>query len=339
MKNTRVTRKHVAEMAGVSPSVVSYVINKGPRPVSQETRARVEKVIDELGYYPNELARSLRSSKTLSIGLIIPNINNPVYAEIASSIEGICRQEGYIVLLCNSGRDPAQEKKFIEILRAKQVDGVIMTPTQNPMELANTLQQARIPVVLLEHDLPGVHCIAIDDFRGGQLAAEHLIDLGHRSIGYIRRSPSSACSSQRIVGYRNALETAGIPFNRQLVVEAEAGQEAGFQAMQRLLALPEPPTAVLTHNDILAIGAMKAVRKAGLSIPEDISIVGYDDISSANYLTPPLTTIRFPKYELGSLAAQMILQLAQYKEDWPIKREVLPVELVIRGTTAPPKNT
>jgi LacI family transcriptional regulator len=335
MKRGRVTREDVAKRAGVSVAVVSYVVNNGPRPVAVATRAKVEQAIAELGYYPNELARSLRLQQSSTIGLLIPNVTNPVYAEIARSMEGVCIGEGYLVLLCNSGRDPLQEQKCVHLLRAKQVDGVVMIPNQEPWELIRPLQQAGIPIVVLEHDLAGVPCIALDDLQGGRLGAQHLLSLGHRRIGFIKRTPSSATSAQRSVGYRQALEAAGIPFDPALVVESEAGQAGGYQAMQQLLALPEPPTAVFTHNDVLASGVMHAIRQAGLSIPGDISVVGYDDIVSSAYLVPPLTTVKFPKEEMGRRAAEIILQLAQHQQ-LSVQTIILPAELVVRASTAPP---
>jgi DNA-binding LacI/PurR family transcriptional regulator len=299
------------------------------------TRAKVEQAIAELGYYPNELARSLRLQQTSTIGLLIPNVTNPVYAEIARSMESVCLQEGYLVLLCNSGRDRMQEQKCIHLLRAKQVDGVVMIPNQEPLELIRPLQQASIPMVVLEHDLPDVHCIALDDLQGGQLGTQHLLSLGHRRIAFIRRAPSSATSAQRIVGYRQALEAAGVSFDPNLVVESEAGQAGGYQAMQQLLALPEPPTAIFTHNDVLAAGAMHAIRQTGLSIPGDISVIGYDDIVSSAYLAPPLTTMKFPKEEMGRRAAEIILQLAQRQPSVSPQTIMLPAELVVRASTAP----
>jgi DNA-binding LacI/PurR family transcriptional regulator len=336
MAKRRITRNDVAKRAGVSVAVVSYVINDGPRPVSPQTRAKVERAIEELGYYPNELARGLRLQQSSTIGLIIPNLTNPVYAEIARSMEGVCTQEGYLVLLGDSGRDPDREKKLVKMLRAKQVDGVVMIPSQKPMELVELLQQARIPSVILEHKLPGQHCITIDDLEGGRLGTQHLLSLGHRRIGLIRRTPSSASSSQRFSGYCQALEEAGVGYNPALVIESGPGQEAGSQSMQRLLALSQPPTAVFTHNDVLAVGAMHAIRSAGLHIPDDISVVGYDDTAPVAYLGPPLTTVRFPKEEMGRRAGEMILRLAQHKDQLPPRTFTLPVKLLVRGSTAPP---
>ena len=336
MTAKRVTHKDVAERAGVSVATVSYVLNNGPRPVATETRVKVEAAIAALGYYPNELARSLRLQQSSTIGIIIPNITNPVFAEIAHSIESVCTQEGFLVLLCNSERQPEREARFIQMLRAKQVDGVVITPHADPLRLIAPLQQARIPVVVLEHDLPGIHCIALDELMGGRMATQHLIELGHRRIALIRRQATSALSMQRFTGYCQALTAADLPFDPRLVIECGFGQAAAAQAMQQLLALPQPPTAVFTHNDVLAIGARHAIYSAGLAVPEDISVVGYDDISSAAYLIPPLTTVRSPKAEMGVLAGRTLLQLIKDKEALPPATVTLPVELMVRASTAPP---
>jgi LacI family transcriptional regulator len=333
----QVTRKDVAERAGVSVAVVSYVVNNGPRPVSPETEAKVKKAIKELGYYPNELARSLSRKQTATIGLIIPSLTNPVFAEIADSLEKVCAAEGYMMMLCGTGRDPDKEKKLAQILRAKQVDGVVTIPSESPQEILNLLQQANIPTVVLEHDLPNTHCIAVDDRHGGRLATQHLLSLGHRRIGLIKREPTSALSTLRLVGYCDMLEKAGIPFDPALVIESKAGQAAGYSAMQQLLALPDPPTAVFTHNDVLAMGAMRAIYDADLKVPEDVSVVGYDDTVSSSYLNPRLTTVKFSIAEMGCRAAQVILELIQKSGSLPARTITLPVELIVRVSTAPPK--
>ncbi|MCB9079801.1 MAG: LacI family DNA-binding transcriptional regulator [Anaerolineaceae bacterium] len=332
----RVTRKEVAERAGVSVAVVSYVVNNGPRPVAPETQAKVQQVIDELGYYPNELARSLSRQQTAIIGLIIPSLLNPVYAEIAESLERACIDEGYMVMVGGTGRDPDKEVEFAKLLRAKQVDGVVVLPSESPQAILEPLQQASIPVVVLEHDLPNTHCITMDELQGARLAMQHLLSLGHRRIGMIKRQPSSALSNLRFVGYCDNLVAAGIPCDPALVIESQAGQAAGYTSMRRLLALPNPPTAVFMHNDVLAMGAIRAIYDAGLTVPDDISVVGYDDTSNAAYLNPRLTTIKSPVAEVGRRAGQIIMELAQKQRHLPAQTITLPVELIVRASTAPP---
>ena len=331
-----ITRKDVAERAGVSVAVVSYVVNDGPRPVSPETRRRVERAIEELEYYPNELARSLSRKQTGIIGLIIPSLLNPVYAEIADSLTRHCATEGYRVILGSSGRHHQTEVEFAKSLRSKKVDGVIMIPSESPEEILKPLQQAHIPTVVLEHELPNTHCIAIDDLQGGHLATQHLLSLGHRRIGMIRRRPTTALSRMRYVAFQDTLQAAHISLDPTLVIECEAGQASGYASMQKLLALPEPPTAVFAHNDVLAMGAMSAIYQAGLAVPHDVSIVGYDDTISSAYLNPPLTTIKLPIAEMGHAAGKKILGLIKNGNSFSPGTTTLPVELIVRASTAPP---
>jgi DNA-binding LacI/PurR family transcriptional regulator len=334
----RATRNDVAERAGVSTAVVSYVLNDGPRPVTPETRAKVEKAIEELGYYRNELARSLRVQQSLTIGLITPDFLNPVYAEIAEAIQEICIPNGYLMLFVYSGSDPDREKELMHMFRAKQVDGVIVQPvTSDPLETIKPLQQAKIPAVLLQHDCPGVPCVVLTDVQGGQMATQHLLDLGHRRIGFIKGClPSAARAEERLIGYRQALKAAGIEPDPALVIESEITQKAGYQAVQQLLALAEPPTAVVSHNDVLAVGAMHGIRTAGLSIPSDVSVVGYDDTASSAYLAPPLTTIRFSRREMGRQAAALLFRAIEQDENHEPYTVEVPVQWVQRASTGPP---
>jgi LacI family transcriptional regulator len=349
MKQKHVTHKDVAERAGVSVATVSYVVNHGPRPVSDAARRRVEAAIAELGYVPNELARSLRLQQTALVGLIIPNLANPVYGEIARELERVCSQAGTLVVLCNSERAAAREQHFVRTLRAKQVDGVVITPHSDPLPLIQPLLDAHIPLVVLEHALPGLHCILIDEIGGGRLATQHLLDLGHRRIGLLRRHPTSAMSWQRQDGYRLALEAAGIAYDPALVVHCGSSHAEGYAAMQTLLGRDPRPTAVFAHNDILAMGALRAIADWGLSVPHDMSLVGYDDIANAAYMTPPLTTVRIPKVEMGALAGETILRLAGNRagngaghappNGHGAQVVTLGVELIVRGSTGPARDT
>jgi LacI family transcriptional regulator len=332
-----VTSRDVAKRAGVSVATVSYVLNDGPRPVSPETQAKVEKAIEELGYFPNELARSLTRKQTATIGLMLPNLINPVYAEIAESFESVCTASGYTVMLTGTDRNLAKEEKLAETLRSKQVDGVVILPSEEPYSFLKLFQQANIPMVVLEHDLANTHCIVIDDLRGGRLAMQHLLSLGHRRIALIERETLSPHGHLRGLGCREVLEESGIPLDPDLVIVGKAGQAAGYAAMQQWLALPDSPTAVFAHNDMLAVGAIRAVFDAGLMVPDDISVVGHDDTTIINYLNPRLTTVKFPVAEMGRRAGQIILELVQQPDSLPAQIITLPVELVVRDSTAPPK--
>jgi DNA-binding LacI/PurR family transcriptional regulator len=307
--------------------------------VATKTRSRVEQAIKELGYYPNEFARNLRRQNSSTIGLIIPSISNAVYAEIAEGLDSVCVANGYQLLLLDSYNDTKREKRLVHLLRSKHVDGVVMQPKENLKVLLKPLQDAHIPVVLIDHAVPNAHCITLNDFEGGRLATEHLLALGHKRIGIIREKPLRSLSYQRFEGYQQALSSHKVAFDSNLVIEIDwISHEAGCVAMQHLLSLPSPPTAVFTHNDVLALGAMHAIENAGLKTPKDISIVGYDDISSAAYLSPPLTTVRLAKRELGREAGRIILGHLQASTETVFQTVTLPVELVIRASTSAPRN-
>jgi DNA-binding LacI/PurR family transcriptional regulator len=338
MMKKPVTRDDVAARAGVSAAVVSYVLNDGPRPVTPKTRAKVEKAIDELGYYPNELARGLRLRQSSTIGLITPDFTNPVYGEMAEAIQEVCLPNGYLMLFVYSGDNQDRENKLVHMFRAKQVDGVIIQPvTSDPLKAVKPLRQAKIPVVLIQHDCPGVPCVVLTDVQGGQLATQHLLDLGHRRIGLIKgRLPSAARANERLTGYRQALKAANIEPDPALVVESDVHQNAGYQAMKQLLALPEPPTAIFCHNDVLAVGAMHAIRAAGLSIPGDISVVGFDDTAGSAHLAPLLTTVNYCRREMGRQAAALLFRAIDQEDNYEPCTVKVSVKLVVRDSTGPP---
>lgn len=336
-KRRRITRKDVAERAGVSVAVVSYVVNHGSRPVARSTRERVEKAIDELGYYPNEIARGLVLQQSSTIGLITPDYTNPVYGEQAEAIQEVCFPHGYLMLFVYSGNSIDRERELVLMFRAKQVDGVIIQPvSSDPVETIRPLKRAGIPVVLLQYDCCDVPCVVLADVQGGHLATRHLLELGHRRIGFIKgRLPGAARAEERFNGYRQALQNAGVEYDPALVITSEVTQDAGYQAMQQLFVVPEPPTAVFCHNDVLAVGAMHAIHAAGFSIPGDISVVGFDDTAGSAHLVPPLTTIRFSRKEMGRQAADILFRTIEQKVDLKPFTIELPVKLVVRDSTGP----
>lgn len=337
-RSKRVTRTDVARRAGVSTATISYVINNGPRAVAPETRERVLRTIAELGYYPNELARSLRIQQTSTVGLVIPDLLNPFYAGLARSLEDICFNQGYVVIVCSTNREADKERRFAELLRAKQVDGVVFLPDSQSIDAISILTAAHVPTVVLEHDFPNLHCIAIDDRRGGQLATEHLLNLGHRRIAFIQQQTSHTTSRYRLEGYRQAMRNAGIMPDPALVVTSDSNPASGAAAMARLLALRSErrATAVVAHNDIIALGALHALRTAGLAVPSDVSVVGYDDIASAAFYAPPLTTISYPKAAMARAAAnRLFAMMSEQGDSLPPFTELLPVELAIRESTGP----
>jgi LacI family transcriptional regulator len=329
-----VTIHDVAIRAGVSSTTVSHVINDS-RPVSAELKARVESAMTELGFQPNALARSLRRKRTHTLGLIVPDSANPFFAEVGRGSEDTSFAAGYSVILCNSDGDPARELLYMDLLIQKQVDGVLLVPTGDQTQTAAALQTRNIPVVVIDRDVPDASLdrVFVDNVAGSYNAVQHLIDLGHRRIGYIGGPRHVSTVPDRVAGYRQALEQAGIPFDEHLVVDSNFHDEGGYKAAQLLLSLPDPPTAIFAGNDLMAIGAMAAARERGVAVPAQLSVVGFDDIHLAGYINPPLTTVAQPKYELGVIASQLLFErLAQ--PALPPQRRLLKAQLVIRESTA-----
>lgn len=328
-----VTIRDVAMRAGVSPTTVSHVIN-ATRPVSEGVRARVEAAMTELGFQPNALARSLRRKRTHTLGMIVPDSANPFFAEVGRGIEDTSFAAGYSVMLCNSDGDARRELLYIDLLIQKQVDGVLLVPTGDQGELAAALQLRNIPVVVLDRDVPGaaIDRIHIDNVAGGYLATRHLIDLGHRRIGYIGGPPHLSPVPGRSTGYRQALQEAGLPLDAELIAFGNFRDTGGYEGAQTLLALPNPPTAIFAGNDLMAIGALAAAREHGIRVPDGLSIIGFDDIHLARYVNPPLTTVAQPKYELGVIAAELLFARL-HTPALPPQLRLLQAELVMRHST------
>jgi LacI family transcriptional regulator len=332
-----VTRDDVARTAGVSPSTVSYVINEGPRTISQRTRQKVLEVIRELGYHPNAVARNLRRQRTSSLGLIIPDIINPYFAQIAQGIEAAAFEQDYMVVFCHSNYSIEQEIKYIDHLFKERTAGVIWVPATSDPTPANRLKGYGIPAVVVDRVVDGANLPAVlsENEHGGFLATEHLIQNGHKRIGCIARPVRLSHSQGRILGYRNALRKYKIPFDEQLIAPGGYRLENGYQAIQYLLKLVPQPTAVFTYNDTMAFGAIRALHDAGYRIPEDFSVVGFDDIPEAGYHCPSLTTIRQEKYGMGTRSVEL-LQKIMSGEDLPDDHQVcLDVELVLRESSGP----
>lgn len=334
---TSVSIKDIAKVAGVSHSTVSRALADSPL-VKDETKQRILRIAEELDYTPHALARSLVTKRTLTIGIVVTTIADPFVAEIVRGIEETGQPHGYNVILCNSNADPEREVAAVRALREKRVDGIIVTASRVGDLYLPLLEDLGVPIVLVNNQHSGqyIYSIATDDFRGGEIAAEHLLSLGHTRIGYIA-SPNNTSSNQaRRDGCLKALESHGIPPDQLLLVEGDGRPELGQLAMARLLALPRPPSAVFCYNDMTAVGALKAIKQAGMNIPGDISLIGYDDIDIARYLDPPMTTVAQRKYDMGCHAMQMLLSLVAESTD--VQDISLEPELVVRASTAPPRS-
>ncbi len=326
------TLKDVAERAGVSTATVSHVINE-TRFVSDELKARVHQAMEELNYHPNAIARSLRRRSTHNIGMIVPDISYPFLAEVARGVENAGFELGYNVILCDSNGDLEREADYIQLLQEKKADGIVFVAAGESSSHVQALIEQGMPVVVCDRELAGVEVdtVIADNVGSGYQATEHLIELGHRRIGCIAGPPMLEISSKRVAGYRRALEQHGLPRREELMAQGDFRSRGGYEAMGELLTLDEPPTAVFACNDLMAIGAICAASQERLRIPQDIAIVGCDDIALASFTNPSLTTVAQPKHELGAAAVEMLVERIRDKSK-PTTRRLLPTELVLRDS-------
>jgi LacI family transcriptional regulator len=329
-----VTMADVAKHAGVSTATVSHVLNR-TRYVSEETRAHVLAAVNDLGYRPNRLARSLVRGETHTLGLIIPDQANPFFAELARGVEDTGFGRGYNVILCNSYGDLDKELRYQDVLSQKQVDGILLVAAGASTEHVESLQAQGMPVVIVDRDLADVAVdkVLTDNLKGGRLATKHLIELGHRRIGCIAGPSQVTPSSERVTGYRQVLEESGIAVDQNLILRGDFQPESGYQGARQLLARDDAPTAIFACNDLMAIGVISAAAQLGLDVPAHLSVVGFDNIRLSEFANPPLTTIVQPGHEQGVLAAELLLERMQ-QPDLPPRREVLDARLLVRRSTA-----
>jgi len=329
------TIREVAESAGVSYATVSHVINN-TRVVSKETRERVLAAMTALNYRPNALARSLRQGKTNTIGLVLPDSANPFFAEIGRSIEDEAFKKGYSVFLCNTELDTQRELFYVDVLSKKQVDGIIFIAAGDQADSLDFLLRQNMPVVMIDRDVPKVEVDAVltDNELGGFLATRHLLDLGHKRIACIAGPSNITPSAQRIIGYRRALEQAGLSYDESLIVRGDYHAQSGLEIARSILRMEPRPTAIFALNDLMALGVLRAAAEANCSVPSDLAVVGYDDLELAHFTNPPLTTIAQPKKEIGAQAINLLVERIAHRNR-PPSRLVLPPELIVRRSTQP----
>ncbi len=335
----RITRTEVARRARVSVATVSYVVNSGPRPVAEVTRKRVLRVIQALGYRPSGVARSLRLRRTRTIGLIVPDTMNPFFASLAKGVDETVFAHGYSLLLCHSGYVAAREQAYVESLLAREVDGVLYVQGTPDAAALCRLLQCGVPTVALDREIPNVAIdrVVADNFGGSAQATRYLLDLGHKRIACIARHSPLSNAAERIRGYQTTLTETGIAIAPQYLVPGGPGYEEGRRAMTELIRLQPSPTAVLAYPDVVAIGAIRAAYDAGLRVPEDVSVVGFDDIPVSAFVRPRLTTVAVGIWEMGHQAATVLLDKVRGGvESCPPRRLVLPVTLVIRESAGTP---
>ena len=338
----------VARKARVSTATVSRVL-AGQGRARPETRDRVFEAARELGYRPSGVARSLRQRATRTLGLIVTDIENPFFPQLVRAVEDAARDLGYAILFCNAADDPEREAGYLDLLVDRWVDGVVIAASSLGGRHREWLADAQLPIVLVNSTDPaiGLSSIASDNHAGGALAAAHLAELGHERFGLITAPPRNTDGPDRLTGARDALRGAGINDDRVLVATDEAGVAGGERAATDILVRDRRVTALVAYNDLMAIGAMRAVRAAGLRIPSDVSVVGFDNVDLATYVDPPLTTVAQATSQMGHWAVtQLAAELAdrasaraggdvEGSDERVPAHVILSVWLEVRGSTGP----
>lgn len=324
----------VAQAAGVSPTTVSHVLS-GNRPVSPGTAARVRATMTDMGYVPNHAAKSLRSGFTRTIGLLIPDIANPYFAALAKGVEDAAAKHGYTVVFSSTGFDRKREDRYLDVMRAGAIDGLVYAAGAPPSPRRLGMLSGSFPIAVADEELAGVSSLTVasDNVKGGRLVGAHLRALGHRHVLYLGGPRDLQTTHQRLDGLRQGLG----PNGRVDVEFGDYREQSGLELARTHIRDAPTFTAIFAGNDMMAFGAMRAVTEAGYAVPDDVSVVGYDDIPLSAFVSPTLTTVRQPVYDIGYAAAeQLIGTLAKSRPPSPT-RVILDVELVVRGSTSPPR--
>jgi LacI family transcriptional regulator/LacI family repressor for deo operon, udp, cdd, tsx, nupC, and nupG len=323
----------IAKRANVAPSTVSRALQDHPR-IAEKTKQRIKQIATEMDYIPSTVAKSLFANRTWTIGLVLVTIADPFMGRVVEGVEHTALEAGFNVFLSTSQNDPQRELAVIDIFQQRRVDGIIVIASHLFSRYAQHLDRGSTPIVVINEQDPGanMHSVTVDDVQGAQLAVEHLIGLGHRRIGYVGIPNRPKSNQHRLKGYQNALAAAGIESDPALIFasgELEGHAMRGEASLELMLA--SGATAVFCYNDTTAMGVLAACYRRGVVVPDQLSVIGFDDIDMAVYAIPPLTTIRQPRFELGQRAMSMMLAaLDGQKPD----NQILPGELVVRETTA-----
>jgi len=329
-----VTIKDVAKKAGVSIATVSRVLNNSDHPLDPITRQKVLDAIEELGYIPNAAARSLQLKRTKTIGILLPSIANAYYSSIVDGAEEVAYKYGYGLILCITNRSWERTKEHIQLLSEKRVDGVIFTGggALDDAKRNRVFQDSKLSMIVIGRHNSDLPAVQVDNVKVGFQATEHLISLGHKRIATITGPKVSTTAEDRYAGYKMALESYGLEEDISIVAEGDFLVQSGYVAASGLpLQGKSRVTAVFAQNDLMAIGAIRFLKSRGLKIPEDVSVVGCDDLELAFYITPPLTTVAVPAYELGKTAMEVMVDSLNGNKVPSLK--ILPTELKVREST------
>ncbi len=323
----------IAKLAKVSPSTVSRALEDHPR-IGVETKKRIQELAKQMDYVPSTVAKSLATNKTWTIGMVLATISDPFMGRVVEGVEQAAIEAGFNVFISTSQNDRQREIAAIKMLQKRRVDGIIVIASHLFDQYPRFYGRSKVPIVIINEQKPGesMHFVTVDDVHGAQLAVEHLLALGHCRIGYVGVTNRPKSNQHRFKGYQNTLESGGIAVDPALIFTSHTSEDhakAGEASLEPLLAAGA--TAVFCYNDTAAIGLLAACHKRGLSVPDNLSVIGFDDIDMAAYTIPPLTTIRQPRFELGRRAMCMMLALLDGQEP---ENQVVPGELVVRQTTA-----
>lgn len=325
--------REVAGAAGVSVATVSRVLSN-PEKVASSTRKKVQKAIDELNYRPNMLARNFRSARSYSLLVLVPDISNPFFALVIRAIEDRAQQKGYSVLLGDTRDSARREQDYMRLAETRLADGVIQLRPHSLGDAPSSESLGFPCINLCGAESTPAPSIRVDNVRAAEMVVEHLVALGHRRIGVITGLQENVHTQDRFQGYRQGLSNAGLKFEPKLVVEGNFSMPSGQNAGRQFAEMKQPPTAIFCMNDEMAIGASQGLKAYGLSIPEQVSIVGFDDIDYAKYNDPPLTTIAQPAEAMGTIATDLLLQLID-GQTLSRTEYVLPFEFILRDSTGP----
>jgi len=328
-----VSLRDVAKQAGVSVGTVSNVLNR-PQVVAPETLERVQKTIESMGFVPNGFARHLRAGYSKTLGLVVPDVANPFFTEVARGVEDAASKRDYAVFLCNSDESAEKEERYLSILIEHQVRGVLITPADNRPDRLDGLRERGIAVALLDREsATSIQCsVSVDDVRGGEIGIQHLVELGHTRIAWVNGPESIPQCADRAVGVARAAKAAKITVTtvRASLMNTVTGEEV----TKEILALDEMPTAIFCANDLLALGVMRALMSEGIKVPEHISLLGYDDIAFASSAAIPLSSVAQPAYQLGVAAAELILSECEDSDEHAHQQIRFQPQLIARSSTS-----
>jgi LacI family transcriptional regulator len=328
------TIRDVAKLAGVAPITASRVISNSGY-ASDDVRQRVTQAAEQLGYVPNYLARSLRSKRTHTLALVLTDITNPFWTTVARGVEDAASEKGYNVIFCNTDESASKQDSYLEAMIQKQVDGILLVPARSEESPIGFLHQQNVQVVLLDRRLPILEAdvVRCDSFGGAYQLVQLLLKLGHRRIAMLSGPSGVSSADDRVAGYQRALHEAGLQPDDQLIFYGDFSLESGYQMTRSLLKLPARPTALFAGNNFIAIGALKTLHDAGLAVPENMSVVSFDDLPAAILVDPFLTVAAQPAYEMGQRATRRLLECLNGKNCDGVQDIVLPVSIIERRST------